>query len=184
MPQDLPDGVLVDRWFAEPVKAVFLPTAIFLTNKAGYPVLPKGHQTVLRRFMQVPFPPCSVAPTLQHTRPRRLTQRGPMYIPLASQTVQHYVITGRTDRHRSAGAAQLYQQYIRHMWDTQPKVGASEEATRGYEDYLQAPLQVRAHAALPMHVHALLTGALRRRGIESAFAAAYGQPRVANVRGL
>ena len=61
--------------------------------------------------------------------------------------MQHYVITGRTDRHRSAGAAQLYQQYIRHMWDTQPKVGASEEATRGYEDYLQAPLQVHAATA-------------------------------------
>ena len=65
MPQDLPDGVLVDRWFAEPVKAVFLPTAIFLTNKAGYPVLSKGHQAVLRRFMQVPSPALSRPPRVR-----------------------------------------------------------------------------------------------------------------------
>ena len=51
-------------------------------------------------------------------------------------------MTGRTDRHRSGGGAQAYQQYIKHLWDTQDKAATSEEATRGYEDYLQAPLQV------------------------------------------
>jgi len=47
----------MDRWFAEPVKAVYLPTRIFLTNKAGFPVLSRPHQAVVRRFMQVQ--PCT-----------------------------------------------------------------------------------------------------------------------------
>ena len=75
MPQDLPDGVLVDRWFAEPVKAVFLPTAIFLTNKAGYPVLSKGHQAVLRRFMQVPSPVPSRPPGVRALHVRATPSR-------------------------------------------------------------------------------------------------------------
>src|SRR6266498_1507578 len=41
LPADLPDGVYLERWFAEPIKAVILPTKIFLTNAKGYPVLSK-----------------------------------------------------------------------------------------------------------------------------------------------
>ncbi|TFJ82032.1 hypothetical protein NSK_006700 [Nannochloropsis salina CCMP1776] len=41
---DLPDPHVLQRWHGEPVKALVFPTAIFLTNKKGYPVLSKAHQ--------------------------------------------------------------------------------------------------------------------------------------------
>ncbi|KAL1922985.1 uncharacterized protein VTP21DRAFT_9361 [Calcarisporiella thermophila] len=51
---DLPeDTKIIDRWFAEPVKAIVLPTDIFITNARGYPVLSKWHQTIIRRFLKL-----------------------------------------------------------------------------------------------------------------------------------
>jgi type II protein arginine methyltransferase len=50
---DLPDEVYLERWFAEPIKAVILPTKIFLTNVKGYPVLSKKHQAFVRKLMKV-----------------------------------------------------------------------------------------------------------------------------------
>ena len=49
----LPDEVYLERWFAEPIKAVILPTRIFLTNVKGYPVLSKKHQAFIRKLMKV-----------------------------------------------------------------------------------------------------------------------------------
>lgn len=47
---DLPSQAALDRWFAEPVKAVFVPTSIFLTNKKGFPVLSKAHQSCIQKL--------------------------------------------------------------------------------------------------------------------------------------
>ena len=44
---DLPPAAHVARWAAEPVKAALLPTSLFLTNKAGYPTLSRGHQQLV-----------------------------------------------------------------------------------------------------------------------------------------
>lgn len=48
---DLPDMEMMQRWEGEPVKAVMLPTSMFLTNKKGYPVLSKAHQLFLKSLM-------------------------------------------------------------------------------------------------------------------------------------
>jgi protein arginine N-methyltransferase 5 len=40
------------RWFAEPVKAVIVPTGIFLTNKQGYPVLAQRHKSFLTHMFR------------------------------------------------------------------------------------------------------------------------------------
>eukprot|EP00932_Pfiesteria_piscicida_P022164 SRR837773.8928.p1 GENE.SRR837773.8928~~SRR837773.8928.p1 ORF type:complete len:466 (-),score=50.75 SRR837773.8928:75-1472(-) len=37
----------VERWFAEPIRAVIVPVDIFLTNKQGFPVLSKRHKNLL-----------------------------------------------------------------------------------------------------------------------------------------
>jgi hypothetical protein len=42
-----PESELV-RWLGEPIKTLLIPTSLFLTNKKGYPVLPKPYQ--------VPYP--------------------------------------------------------------------------------------------------------------------------------
>lgn len=49
---DLPSGGEVLRWLAEPIKAVIVPKSIFLVNAAGFPVLPKAHQAVVKRLLK------------------------------------------------------------------------------------------------------------------------------------
>lgn len=44
--------VNAERWIAEPVKALILPTRIFLTNASGYPVLSKDVQQLLKMFLK------------------------------------------------------------------------------------------------------------------------------------
>jgi hypothetical protein len=39
---DLPSREVLRRWLGEPVKAIILPTSIFLTNRKGFPVLSKA----------------------------------------------------------------------------------------------------------------------------------------------
>ena len=33
--ESIPDHLAIQRWFAEPVKAVVIPTSIFIPNKSG-----------------------------------------------------------------------------------------------------------------------------------------------------
>lgn len=42
----------LERWFAEPVRAVIIPTDIFLTNKQGFPVLSKRHKVFLLQLFK------------------------------------------------------------------------------------------------------------------------------------
>jgi type II protein arginine methyltransferase len=51
--EDLPDTESLNRWLAEPVKAVFVPTSVFIANKKGYPVLSSGHQDFLQKLFRV-----------------------------------------------------------------------------------------------------------------------------------
>lgn len=44
MTADLPAQSILDRWVGEPVKAVIVPTRVFLTNKKGFPTLSRRHQ--------------------------------------------------------------------------------------------------------------------------------------------
>lgn len=41
---DLPAKSVLSRWVGEPVKAVVVPTTVFLTNKKGFPTLSRRHQ--------------------------------------------------------------------------------------------------------------------------------------------
>ena len=52
LPIMLTDASIIDRWLGEPVKAVLLPTAAFLTNRKGFPVLSRPHQDLLAKVFQ------------------------------------------------------------------------------------------------------------------------------------
>lgn len=41
------------RWLGEPVKALVVDTGLFLTNKKGYPVLPRALQSLIREFVHL-----------------------------------------------------------------------------------------------------------------------------------
>jgi len=52
MGEDLPDDPEeLNRWCGEPLRAVIIPAAVFLTNKRGYPTLSRRHQAVLQQLM-------------------------------------------------------------------------------------------------------------------------------------
>ena len=40
------------RWLGEPLKAVIIHTSAFLSNKRGFPVLPKAHQDLVSLFFR------------------------------------------------------------------------------------------------------------------------------------
>ncbi|XP_041376377.1 protein arginine N-methyltransferase 5-like isoform X2 [Gigantopelta aegis] len=103
---DMPSEGILERWLSEPVKAVILSTNLFLTNKKGYPVLSKGHQSFIRQLFKLDV---------------------------------QLVLSG-VDRHTDKGV-RAYQQYLDHMWQSQSPPDKITQFARGYEDYLQSPLQ-------------------------------------------
>nr|XP_033340412.1 protein arginine N-methyltransferase 5 [Megalopta genalis]XP_033340413.1 protein arginine N-methyltransferase 5 [Megalopta genalis] len=101
---DLPEPEEIDRWLGEPVKCLFIPTSLFITNKKGYPVLSKAHQTVIKKF---------------------------------SMLEVQFVLTG-ANRHQHIS---YYHNYLEYLWKNCQVNGTVERFARGYEDYLQCPLQ-------------------------------------------
>lgn len=102
---DLPSDQCISRWLGEPVKCLIISTEIFVTNKRGFPVLPKAHQSVIKT--------------------------------MAGIDVQ-IVVTGAR-RHESM---KHYVQYLDHLWQQSAIITDPIYAyARGYEDYLQCPLQ-------------------------------------------
>jgi protein arginine N-methyltransferase 5 len=49
---DLPETEDIDRWLGEQIKCLVVPNHLFMTNKKGFPVLPKPHQVVIRQFLR------------------------------------------------------------------------------------------------------------------------------------
>ncbi|KAG8763650.1 methyltransferase protein [Ceratobasidium sp. 423] len=108
-------GVL-SRWSAEHVQHLILPATTFIPNAKGYPVLPKLMQGFLRDLFK--------------NRPNIILSK--------TQTNLHKL-----------GGEPAYAQYVRHLEKTSPFNVARdapdgltvESFGRGYEDFLQAPLQ-------------------------------------------
>lgn len=50
---ELPSTKELDRWLGEPVAALIVNTKTFITNKKGYPVLPKAHQEFIKKMFNV-----------------------------------------------------------------------------------------------------------------------------------
>jgi protein arginine N-methyltransferase 5 len=48
----LPGQHIYSRWFAEPVKSIFLPASSYLANAKGYPVLSKNSQSFCKQIFK------------------------------------------------------------------------------------------------------------------------------------
>ncbi|CAH1396442.1 unnamed protein product [Nezara viridula] len=70
---DLPSQEVQNRWLGEPIKAVIIPTSIFLTNRKGYPVLSRSHQTFVKRCAALGALPI-VTGIIRHVAPRNYLQ--------------------------------------------------------------------------------------------------------------
>ncbi|OCH94445.1 PRMT5-domain-containing protein [Obba rivulosa] len=105
---------LLSQWLAEPIRHIFLPASAFIANAKGYPVLPKGTQAFIRDVMKLQ---------------------------------PNIILSGTSAGRHSRGGESAYKQYVRHLEKTSPSVqaaqtrGTVEHFARGYQDYLQAPLQ-------------------------------------------
>jgi len=102
---DLPDTAIINQWLGEPIRAVLLPTSIFLANKKGYPVLAHRHQSLMIQFFRLN---CQV------------------------------VVVGRNRHNHNM---RVYQQYINYLFENRRPLDQYETFAKGYEDYLQSPLQ-------------------------------------------
>ncbi|KAG8688974.1 methyltransferase protein [Ceratobasidium sp. 395] len=108
-------GILA-RWAAEPVQHIIIPATTFISNAKGYPVLPKLMQNFLRDVLK---------------------------------NRSNIILSQTTSGHHKQGGELAYAQYVRHLEKTSPTAVARDAADgltvesfgRGYEDYLQAPLQ-------------------------------------------
>ncbi|XP_064640295.1 protein arginine N-methyltransferase 5-like [Lineus longissimus] len=96
----------IDRWFGEPLKVVILPTNLFLTNKKGYPVLSRAHQSFFKRALKFDV---------------------------------QIIVTGAC--HHPEKGMRSYVQYVDHLWQSQSPLDPVSLFAKGYEDYLQCPLQ-------------------------------------------
>jgi len=100
-----------DRWCAEPVHHVIVPTDIFVKNNNGYPVLPKAHQQFL---------------TL-------------LFSHFKAHVVVDLVPT--KDEDDKLSDVSNYVNYIARLFQQRPEISAAEVFGLSYRDYLQAPLQ-------------------------------------------
>lgn len=102
---DLPSDDQLSQWQGEPVKALVIPTKVFLTNKKGFPVLPTKHQGIIKSL---------------------------------KSDVQ-IVLSGHL-RH-STKSLNHYKTYLNHLFQQRENPDIISAFAKGYEDYLQCPLQ-------------------------------------------
>ncbi|KAK9377399.1 PRMT5 arginine-N-methyltransferase-domain-containing protein [Lipomyces chichibuensis] len=116
LPAKLPPQTVVSRWFAEPITVLFISANIFLSNPKGYPVLSKAHQFLLFKYMKIK--PYTILQDVREATQMRTSSKLP-----SKQDERAYLI------------------YIRHLHTILPSPTAVEKFGRGYQDYLQNPLQ-------------------------------------------
>ncbi|KAJ5053922.1 uncharacterized protein L3040_000212 [Drepanopeziza brunnea f. sp. 'multigermtubi'] len=154
LPRQLPVESLQSRWYAEPLRLLSFTPSTFLKNKGGHPVLSKGHQSLISRYMRLKQPPwlllCDVGPIPGLDDPIQLTPTAdgcppPSAVadalsPTPAEAAGHSGEESHKQKQKCKDfAAHLV--YIRYLQRNQPIRTALEKFGSGYQDYLQAPLQ-------------------------------------------
>ena len=112
----------LERWLGEPVRMLTIPTSSFLTNKKGYPALPRRHQAAFGQLLRL--------------RPKLVVSgragRGEDATPLSG---------GGGGGGAQAEGIGAYLQYVRHLISRRAPADELARFEAPYYDYLQAPLQ-------------------------------------------
>ena len=109
----LPPPEQFRRWLGEPVKALVIPTWVFVENKRGFSVLPRAHQAVVLELMK-------------HDAQIIITGR-PHSVPDGNGTYSTYFTP--------------YREYLSHLASKRADSSEKDRFEEPYYDYLQAPLQ-------------------------------------------
>ncbi len=147
---DLPPVPLVRRWLGQPLKALLLPTAVFTTNKRGYPVLSKAHQDLaalaFRYGVQIvvtggsrhrvapapvaPPPPAATAPAEDGVS----SSAGAAGAAAGGDgAVEAFPIVNPGESH----PLRPYWEYLCYLFRRVEDLSAAEVLEAGYRDYLQ-----------------------------------------------
>lgn len=107
-----------------------MPRTTFLRNAANHPVLSKPHQIYLSQLLRLRYPPWLL---LSNTHPLPLPQTSsPDPTPAESSNTKKTLLQNNPTAHL---------QYLRHLQHSQPPLPPIERFGRGYQDYMQSPLQ-------------------------------------------
>lgn len=157
MPRQLPSLPVQNRWFAEPLRLLFLPGSIFIKNQSGYPVFSKAIQALLFKYMRV-NPPWILLSDVGHLPSGNdsntiISEGGGLLSPTVTADAANSD-GSRSPTPAEAAARQVqsptkkkskdptpHLSYVRYLQRKQPPKTAIERFGAGYQDYLQAPLQ-------------------------------------------
>jgi type II protein arginine methyltransferase len=156
VPRLLPDDSLQCRWFAEPLRLLSFKPSTFLRNKGGHPVLSKGHQSLIIRYMRLKQPPwlllCDVDPIPvfdDHSNliatadgfpsPSLVADASGSPSPTPAEAADYKKENHKQRPNYKDAAAHLT--YMRYLQRHQPSRTTIERFGSGYQDFLQAPLQ-------------------------------------------
>lgn len=120
------------RWWGEPVRALLLRTDAFITNKKGYPTLPKRHQELLSKAFQY-----NVQIVL--TRADVGAPENESFPPLSSPSVHGDGSLASTNP--ITHIMRVYWEYLCYFFRKQPLASEQEQLEGSYRDLLQIPLQ-------------------------------------------
>ena len=62
----IPDEKIVEKWLGEPVRGILIPTSLFVTNRSGFPILTKNHQSLIKKFFDIPKCEVIIEPVESH----------------------------------------------------------------------------------------------------------------------
>ncbi|KAI9885696.1 MAG: NAD(+) kinase [Watsoniomyces obsoletus] len=159
VPRHIPPQSVQDRWFAEPLRLLSLPSTTFLKNKSGYPVLSKAHQALIYRYMRLRYPPWLVLTDVGPIQDENLRNSSPSEATnlLSPSLSVDTVVSESSNDFPTPNEARTRQttsdfrprskdptphlSYIRYLQRNQPGLSIIERFASGYQDYLQAPLQ-------------------------------------------
>lgn len=128
VPASLPSDTEIERWYGEPVRALLLPTSLFITNRKGYPTLSKRHQHVVTAFMRM---------TVQVVLSGNPHSTPPADVSEAAKTL----VISPDGEPVSTHPLRPYWEYLSYLFRRQDALHAEEMVEVNYRDYLQAPLQ-------------------------------------------
>ncbi|KAL5341601.1 PRMT5 arginine-N-methyltransferase-domain-containing protein [Aspergillus crustosus] len=139
IPKHLPPMSVQSRWHSEPVHLFAIEPNTFIKNQKGYPVLSKGHQVLISRFMRLRTAPwillCDVGP-IPGVEPETSASNN-SNLPGSDYPSLAQAATSNKKHHDPTP----HLSYLRNLQQRQPPRSAIERFGMGYQDYLQAPLQ-------------------------------------------
>eukprot|EP00884_Botryococcus_braunii_P016344 jgi/Botrbrau1/3393/Bobra.0337s0034.1 len=132
VPESLPDALYVQRWVGEPVRALLLPTTLFMTNKRGFPTLSKAHQQFLLDFFNLGVQIIlSGEPLIENPEaPRCPVEDGQVVLSPGG-------VVSPAELH----PLRVYWEYLSYLFRKPPPLDEGQQLEVSYRDYLQAPLQ-------------------------------------------